>query len=118
VHLAEGDAVQTLDERAYALERSKLRAEAMCQRSLQQRQAQTVELAAVQLRWPAWGHRAQRVDPAFIELRLPCVCRLPRHAHRMGSLRWCLASEHQPTCTHSFACGFVHSRHDRILLST
>jgi hypothetical protein len=118
MHLAEGDAVQALDEGTHALERPQLSAKAVRQCALQQRHTQAFELAAVQLRRPPRGHRAQRFDAAFIESRFPRVRRLPSHTHRFGRFGWRLAGQHQPPCAHSLACGFVHSRHVRTPRST
>jgi hypothetical protein len=117
MHLAEAHAVQALDEHANTFERPKLGAEVMHHCTLKQRAAQRRELPGIELRRPASDHRAQCVDAAFIEPRLPGVRGLSRHTDRPGDLGGRLACQHQAPRSHSFACGFVHFGHAPILRS-
>jgi hypothetical protein len=81
VDLAEAHAIQPLDEDAHAFERPQLGAEVVGHGALEQGLAQRIELLGVEPRRAARGHRAQRVNAAFIEPGLPRVRGLPGHAH-------------------------------------
>jgi hypothetical protein len=109
--------VQALDEGAHPLERPQLGAEAVCQRPLQQRGAQTLTLPRVQLPWAADGHASQRIDAAFIEPGLRGVCRLSSDTNRMCRLRRRLARQHQPPGANPLACRFVLPGHEPSLRS-
>ena len=117
VHLAEAHSVQAFDEDAHAFERPQLGAEVVRHRTLQQRAAQRRKLPGIELRRTARGHRAQRLDAAFIEPGLPGVRGLARHTHRFGCLGGRLARQHQAPSADSLACGFVHFCHAPILRS-
>jgi hypothetical protein len=98
LRLAELDAIQAFDENAHTLEGPQLGAKTMRGRTLQQGAAQSLQLRLVQSRWPPpRGHRAQCIDAALIEHRLPGVCRLARYAHRVCNLCRGLARQQHST---------------------
>jgi hypothetical protein len=82
---------------SHALERPLFGAKSMPGGFVHEHSAQGLQLLLVQSRRAnAPGHGSQRVDAALIEHCLPGVRGLARHAHRLRSLRRCVARQQHP----------------------
>ena len=108
--LAETHAVQAFDDGANTLEGPQLGSKAMFGRAPQNGCSYGSQLCLIELGGSAPSrYRAQSIDAAFIEQRLPRVHGLARDAHCKRHLRAALAFLQHPPGTQPLSCRFAQS---------